>query len=60
MANIGVKEYARENGVPLWKIARRMRVSENTLYRRLRDELDDDTKKRFFDVVDLLRGEQKI
>lgn len=39
MANEAIRAYAKENGVPLWKIAEVLQISEFTFSRKLRHEL---------------------
>ena len=42
MKNIKIRLYAKEKGVSLWKVAEYFNVSEPTLYRNLRREVQDE------------------
>lgn len=51
-ANEDIKARAHEAGVPLWRIARALSISENTFYRRLRDELPANEKQNINCIID--------
>jgi len=44
-ANCDLRMLAKGNGVPLWAIADKLRVSEQTLIRRWRKELPENEKE---------------
>ena len=54
-SNAKVKLAARGAGVPLWKVARELGISEATITRRLREPLNEDEKNRFLEVIEQLR-----
>ena len=58
MANMDIRFKARAAGVPLWKIAAKMGVSEPTIHRRLRKELSRKEKKVYFDLIHEIAEEQ--
>lgn len=54
--NEDTRLYARGNGVPFWKIARALNISEPTMTRRLRTELSKEEKAKIFSIIDGLRA----
>lgn len=57
MANADIKFEARGNGVPFWKIAEKLNISEPTMTRKLRKELSDEEKAKIRDIITELKGE---
>ena len=45
MANLDIRRLAKAEGIPLWRCAEAMGISEPTLTRRLRRELSSDEKR---------------
>ena len=58
MANLDVRFKAKAAGVPLWKIAKDLGVSDMTLFRRLRKELSVEEKSKLYAVIQKLAVEQ--
>lgn len=59
-ANKEIRETAKQNGVPYWKIAARLGVSEVTICRWLRMELDEETKREILSIVEqIAHAEEK-
>ena len=56
MANEDIRRYAKYKGVPFWKIAADMKISEPTLTRRLRFELDDKEKSKYKHIIEKIGG----
>lgn len=56
-ANKDVRRAARCNGIPQWKIASELGISEPTLCRWLRFELAPDKKQKIFNVIEKLSKE---
>lgn len=54
--NQEVRLMARGAGVPLWKIADALHVSEPTLTRKLRKELPESEKARILAIIEQLKG----
>lgn len=54
MKNDCIRHKARGAGVPLWKIALALDISESTMTRLLRVELDDAKKKEIESIIDEL------
>ena len=54
LKNKDIREAAKNAGVRMWEVARFLGYGENTLTRRLRDELPDDEKARIFEIIDRL------
>ena len=52
--NMDLRLYAKEHGVSMWEVATKMGLSENTLYRRLRERQTDAFKNDFKKAVDYL------
>ena len=50
-----VKLAARGAGVPLWKVARELGISEATMTRRLREPLSEEEKVRFLQAIETVR-----
>ena len=57
MQNMKIRLYAKERGVPLWKVAAFLRISEPTLYRNLRQEIEDE--QMYLNAVDKIREDEK-
>lgn len=52
MKNTDVRNYAKSKAVFLWQIAQEMGISDPTMTRRLRTELPEQDKQRFFCIID--------
>lgn len=52
--NMELRVYAKERGVAMWEVAIAMGLSENTLYRRLRELQPEEFKQEFRRSVDRL------
>lgn len=52
MANEDIKAYAKQAGVRLWEIAEHLNITDVTLSKKLRYELDNDFKGRILQVID--------
>lgn len=57
MTNTDIRLKAKENGVPLWKIADKLNISEPTMTRKLRKELSDEEKTKIIGIIAELKGE---
>ena len=51
MANQEIREEAKKRGVPLWARADRLGVSEATMTRMLRHELEEEQKRALLELV---------
>lgn len=51
-ANESLKLYAKERGVPLWRVASAYGINDGNLSRRLRFEFSPEQAERFRRVVD--------
>lgn len=58
MENMDIRFKAKAAGVPLWKIAAKMGVSEPTIHRRLRKEMNEEEKHYYFNVIHEIEQEQ--
>lgn len=56
MANQDIRLAAKGSGVALWKIAERLGISEPTMTRRLRTELNADEKAHIMNIIAELKG----
>ena len=54
MTNAEIKNKAKERGVPLWKIADALNVSEPTITRLFRHELSPEMANKIIDIIDSL------
>ena len=59
-SNIDLRLLARGKGVPLWKIADRLGVSDQTLFRQWREELSDDKKKEVIEAIEFICQQEAI
>lgn len=50
-ANADLREYMKKLNIPYWKLAKELGVAESTLIRWLREELPDDTRKTYKQLV---------
>ena len=51
MANMKIRLAARGAGVPLWRIAKEMGISEPTITRMLRNELSETDQQRILAII---------
>lgn len=56
MANQDIRLAAKGSGVALWRIAEKLGISEPTMTRRLRTELNDDEKAHIMNIIAELKG----
>ena len=56
MQNIDLRLRAKGAGVPLWRIAEALRISEPTLTRHLRKELSEKEKRQILSIIEKLKG----
>ena len=59
LANNTIREQARRNNVPLWKVADSLGISEATFFRWLRKPLDGEKQTNNLAVIDKLTTEAK-
>ena len=59
MANDEVKAYAKQAGVRLWEVAERLHITDVTLSKKLRYELDPEYKSRIIKLVDMIAIERQ-
>lgn len=58
MPNLDIRFKAKACQVPLWKLARKLGISDNTLFVRLRRELSATEKKKYCDAIMEIAAEQ--
>lgn len=58
MANRDIREAAKEAGVKLWQIANKLNVSEATITRLMRTELNAEKKANILKIIADLKGEK--
>ena len=58
-ANEDLRIAARKAGVPFWKIAEMMNVSEPTMTRKLRREMPDAEKAKILDIIEQIRAQKR-
>ena len=49
--NKDIRKMARRAGIPMWKIAVEMGVSENSLFRWLRRELPEERRAKIIEII---------
>ena len=59
LSNNEIRKAAKTNGVFLWQVAERLKISEPTMTRKLRRELSPDEKQRIFAMIDEIAAEKK-
>lgn len=59
IANTGIRETAKRNGVCLWQVAETIGISDASFSRKLRRELPDNERERILNVIEKL-GEDSI
>ena len=59
MSNIDIRTMASANGVALWQIADALGISEPTMTRKMRKELNQDQKKQIFEIITILSKAKK-
>ena len=57
MKNLDLRNSAKAAGIPLWRIADALGVSEPTMTRKLRHELPENEKKQLLDLIKQLAEE---
>ena len=55
--NEGIKRFARASAVPLWAVADRLGISEPTMTRKLRHELQEAEKNQIISIIQELSRE---
>lgn len=51
MVNIAVRKAAKRAGIPLWRIADELQISEPTMTRKMRKELVDEERERILKII---------
>lgn len=59
MANQDIRNYAKQNGVKLWQVAKVKGISEPTMTRLLRQELPESEKATFRRIINELASQAK-
>ena len=57
MQNLDLRKSAKAAGIPLWRIADAIGVSEPTMTRKLRHELPENEKKQLLNLIKQLARE---
>ena len=55
-SNADIREAIKAAGLKNWQIAEALKISENTLSRRMRHELAAGEKKQILDIIQELKG----
>lgn len=59
MKNQKIRLRARGAGVPLWRIAEAMGISEPTFFRKLRHQLPPEEEEAILQIIEALKGENE-
>ena len=54
MSKQDIRQYAKKAGVRLWEVAEFLGISDPTMTRKLRHELNDSEKSRIMSIIDEL------
>lgn len=57
MKNLDFRKSAKAAGIPLWRIAEALGISEPTMTRKLRHELPEAEKQRLLNLIEQLAEE---
>ena len=57
--NMDLRLFAKGSGVPMWKIAQYMGISEPTLTRKWRIELNDEEKNHYRTIIEKIKKEER-
>lgn len=57
IANDDIRRTAKANGVPHWRIAEMLGMSESLFCRKLRHEMSADEKSKILDIIDQVKNE---
>ena len=60
MKNTDIRKYAKDKGVFLWQVAQELGISDPTMTRRLRKELTEWDKRRFFCIIDKIAEQNEL
>lgn len=58
MLNQDVRNLAKDNNIPLWKIADGLGITDSTFSKWLRKELSDETKQKVIEIVNKLKEKE--
>jgi hypothetical protein len=56
-ANLEIRTHIKKSKIYSWHLADKLGIHENTLFRRLRKELDDKEKRFLIEVIDQIVAE---
>ena len=59
MNNLEIRNKARIENVPLWKIAHELGITDSTFSKKLRFELSEDETQKILTIIDELAKESK-
>lgn len=57
--NLDIREAVKNAGLFLWEVSDAYGISDNSLSRLLRKELDPETKAKIFTIIEELKAEAK-
>lgn len=60
MKNLVIRKQLSESGVKQWELAKKLTISEFTLSRKLREELDEVTRKEYLNSIDEIAKERMM
>ncbi len=59
MQNLKIRESAKNNNVPLWKIANALGITDSWFSKKLRFEFSDEQTQKVLAIIDELAKENK-
>ena len=57
--NLDIREYARNKGIPFWRIAEKYGMADSNFSRMLRHEVPEEKKTEIRSIIDELAAEQE-
>lgn len=57
-SNIDIRMKIKQYGVTTYQVAKRLGIHENSLYRRLREELSEEEKQKVFKIIEDIKAEK--
>ena len=60
MANNDIRLLAKSNNVPLWKVAKKLNISDPTMTRLMREELPEAEKQKIISIIKEIAKENEV
>jgi hypothetical protein len=60
LCNNDIRKFAKDNNVPLWRIAQALGINDGNFSRKLRNELPTEKKEEIFDIINQIKNESEV